>query len=204
MKFYQEGDTGKALCNECERLVSTTFKRRDVPFSDGKGIARSILAGVCDVCDAVVALPAQSTPAIREARDREWVSLEANLPAVYIDMLDMAIHTVNQAVSSQFRKVLLAFFLHRLANDAAAGKQLADAHETLAATYQEPRGVTRRRLSMKLSARIASDLEALTQASRLNQTELLKSVIYLIQNEVVVARKPALLKQLGQLCAIVA
>lgn len=66
MKPYQEGDTGRAICGHCEKLVTTTFMRRDVSFSDGKGVAKAILVGVCDTCSQVVSLPAQSTPAIRQ------------------------------------------------------------------------------------------------------------------------------------------
>lgn len=66
MKPYQEGDNGRAICGHCEKLITTTFMRRDVPFSDGKGISKAILVGVCDTCSQVVSLPAQSTPAIRQ------------------------------------------------------------------------------------------------------------------------------------------
>lgn len=71
MKLFQEGDKGKALCSHCKGLVETTYRRRDVPFSDGKGVASNILVGVCSTCDQVAAIPAQSTPAIREARQKE-------------------------------------------------------------------------------------------------------------------------------------
>lgn len=67
-KLFQEGDTSAALCPHCAKVVSTTFVRRDVAFSDGQGSAKDLLVAVCDVCDAVVATPAQSTPAILAAR----------------------------------------------------------------------------------------------------------------------------------------
>lgn len=71
MKLYQEGDHGTAICGHCEKVVTTTFMRRDVPFSDGKGIAKAILVGVCNTCSQVVSIPSQSTPAIRDARLNE-------------------------------------------------------------------------------------------------------------------------------------
>ena len=64
-----EGGRGKAICNNCREIVSTTYRRRDVPFSDGNGEAKDILVSVCDACGSVVAIPAQSTPAIKEARN---------------------------------------------------------------------------------------------------------------------------------------
>jgi len=60
------GEKGKAIC-ESDGRVSTTFRYRDVPFSDGSGIAKKILVGVCDRCGKVVAIPPQSTPSIRAA-----------------------------------------------------------------------------------------------------------------------------------------
>lgn len=67
MKLFLEGDKSKAICDRCAGVVQTTFERRDVPFSNGSGIAKNILVGVCTVCDDVVAIPAQSTPAISRA-----------------------------------------------------------------------------------------------------------------------------------------
>ncbi|WP_205299803.1 hypothetical protein [Pantoea sp. Tr-811] len=68
MKILLEGDTGKALCEHCKAVVQMLYARRDVPFSDGQGAAKDILVGVCDQCDSAVAIPPQSTPAIREAQ----------------------------------------------------------------------------------------------------------------------------------------
>ncbi|MEI6001993.1 hypothetical protein H3V53_34150 [Paraburkholderia bengalensis] len=70
-KIFQEGEKSKAICAHCAELVDTTFIRRDVAFSDGDGIAWNILVAVCDVCDRAVTTPAQSTPAIREVRQRD-------------------------------------------------------------------------------------------------------------------------------------
>ncbi|AYD05263.1 hypothetical protein [Neorhizobium sp. NCHU2750] len=68
MKLYQPGDTSKAICPHCGTLVSTTLAYRDVPFDDGTGMVRGILAAVCDKCEALVSIPVQSTPIIRRTR----------------------------------------------------------------------------------------------------------------------------------------
>ena len=66
MKLNMPGEKGKAIC-ESDGRVSTTFRYRDVLFSDGSGVARKILVGVCDRCGKVVAIPPQSTPSIKAA-----------------------------------------------------------------------------------------------------------------------------------------
>jgi RNase P subunit RPR2 len=65
---HVEGDKSHAICPHCRQLVASTFRRRDVPLSDGSGLVRDLLVVVCDVCDTVVAIPAQSTSAVKEAR----------------------------------------------------------------------------------------------------------------------------------------
>lgn len=62
---WREGETSKAACSGCGKVVTTTFRVRDVPFDDGSGVAEGILASVCDRCGAVVAIPAQSSAAIQ-------------------------------------------------------------------------------------------------------------------------------------------
>ncbi|WP_156516805.1 hypothetical protein [Paraburkholderia caribensis] len=66
---HAEGDKGKAICASCNAIVPTTFLRRDVPFSDKSGKVANLLVSVCDICGATVAIPAQSVPAIKKARE---------------------------------------------------------------------------------------------------------------------------------------
>lgn len=62
------GGTTQAICMTCKAKVTATYGHRDVPFSDGLGLAKSILVAICDGCNEVIGLPAQSTAKIREAR----------------------------------------------------------------------------------------------------------------------------------------
>jgi hypothetical protein len=201
-KLYEEGEKSKAICYSCKQIVSTTFARRDVPFSDGNGEVKDILVSVCDLCDQVVAIPAQSTPAIREARLKEVKSIEAQLPAIYLDMLDLAAYTIDSASSTEFRKALVTLYVHRFASGEYPKERLMKAHRSAVARFKEQRGAARRRLSMKVTPRIAEDIKTLTEDTEMNQTEVLKSVIYQIQADVVEARKPALMRELSALSVI--
>ena len=64
MKILKVGDKAKAAGETCQAFTSITYQLHDVPFSDGSGLTKNILAGVCDVCGAVTVIPHQSTPAI--------------------------------------------------------------------------------------------------------------------------------------------
>lgn len=67
MTAFREGDRSRAICDRCGAVVDTTMRVRDVPFDDGAGIVPAILVAVCDRCDTVVAIPAQSTEAVAKA-----------------------------------------------------------------------------------------------------------------------------------------
>lgn len=69
MKIWYAGDRSKALCEKCRKVVTTTFNYHNVPLESGSGVAKQIMAATCDECGTVVAIPPQSTPAIREARE---------------------------------------------------------------------------------------------------------------------------------------
>ena len=69
MKLYKAGDKSKAICHFCKDLVETTFGYHTVPFNDGCGSVPNIMAATCDQCGSVVSIPAQSTTAIKEARE---------------------------------------------------------------------------------------------------------------------------------------
>lgn len=199
--LHREGDAGKALCERCAAVTATTFERRDVPFSDGSGIARNILASVCKVCDDVVGIPAQSIPAIRDAH-RSMRPIEAQLPAIYLDALDLAAHTITASASTDFRRLLVTYFVHRAAVDPRGAAKLLTAHRKAAARFPEQRGAPRRRLSMKVSAQLDDEFRALRDSTALSATDMLKSLVFEIHSGVVESPAPALLKALQDLAVV--
>lgn len=66
MKKVKAGDNSKAICHKCECVVETTFIKRDVALSDNSAMVENVLVAVCNSCDAVVALPHQSTEQVKE------------------------------------------------------------------------------------------------------------------------------------------
>jgi len=202
MRIYHEGDRGKALCADCDQVVSTTYARRDVPFSDGRGLARNVLVGVCDRCGKTVAIPPQSTPAISKARKAATRPIEVNLPAIYMDVLDHAVQRIDGQASTDFRRALLTYFIHKAAMDARAAAVLRLSHRRAIERFPEERGTVRRRLSMKIPRRVTEDFRKLEETTDLNTTELLKSVVFLIHQRVLEEPKPRLIGELQALSAI--
>ncbi len=201
MKLYQIGDKSQAACPECQARVTTTFALRDVPFTDSSAIARAILVAVCDDCQAVVGIPAQSTPKIRASRSKPLFSIEAQLPLVFVDMLDLACQKLADAASTDLRKRLMAYYIHRLANQNAHQQA-----ELLTAGYQQAEkefppvpGKNLRRLSFKVQQGIYEELNALASASQLSKTSILKSLAYQIKEDVLEEKNSRILPELKTL-----
>ena len=195
MKFFNEGDKSNAVCSTCKLLRETTFAYRDVPFSDGSGIVKNILAGVCDHCGQVASIPAQSTPAIRKARSKSSESVEASLPAPYLDLLDLACFRIDPDFSIDLRKGLLMFYVDRFANGMFKLSRLKKASEALAKRPQME-STTKRRLSMKTSHRLIAALESVAEKSEMQKTQTIKAIIGAIQEDIVDGGKPELVANL--------
>lgn len=202
MKLHMPGEKGKAIC-ESDGRVSTTFRYRDVPFSDGSGVARKILAGVCDRCGKVVSIPPQSTPSIRAARRNAQVSIEAVLPAVYLDALDLACWRIDPEASQEFRKPLLMHYLHGSSLNRSATQRLVRAVRETAMVFEPARArageADKKRLSMKVSPAMSRTVEHLAERTRLSKTELIKGAIVQISREIVGPARPARLDELRSL-----
>jgi hypothetical protein len=201
MKLFVKGDKSKALCEKCG-LVPTTFDYRNVPFSDGSGVARDILVAECDACGQVVEIPAQSTPAIRGARPRATRSIEAMLPAVYLETLDLACYKIDSGVSLSFRKPLLIFYIHQFATGNMAVKRLQKAHTSANQWFSKRSSGLLKRLSIKVSPTMDEEFGQIRAKTKLSKTELLKSLVFEIKSDVLDSGKSARVEELRTFAAM--
>jgi hypothetical protein len=187
-KFYAPGDKSRAICPHCAKLVATSFAYRDVPFDDGVGMAKGILAAVCDGCGRVVAVPAQSTPAIRKERAAAEIPLEVSLPAPEMEILDAAAFQIDPQATSRFRKAIFTYYLRRLECDP---KELENVTRDMC-KWVEQRSVKmraavkipNRRLSFKLAPRTEEKLKIVLHKTGWNKTYLVRSVVMMVEKEV--------------------
>ncbi|TYQ04575.1 UNVERIFIED_ORG: hypothetical protein JN05_04892 [Zoogloea ramigera] len=201
MKLLHAGDKSKAICYHCNALVHTTYQRRDIPFSDGVGIATDILAGVCDVCDRVVSTPAQSTPAIKASRDKAMVPVEAQLPAIYMDALDLACYRIDSSVSSDFRKRLLMYYVGKSSKSSAWSDRLVAALKNKV-EFELPAESARKRLSIKVSKPMADEIAAVMAVTKLSKTDLMKSIVLQINEDIIKPKMPKNFEELRTLALI--
>lgn len=181
MKIYFAGDKSKAIC-PCCGIVETTFRYRDVFLAETKKTVEGILVGVCDKCDEVVSMPAQSTPAIKAVREAATESIEVQLPSPYLEVLDLACYKIDPNSVQEMRKRLVLFYIHKHAiNDFEVRKSLI-AHADFAKKI--PNESPRKRFSMKVSKKSALEFGGIVSVFNKTKTETLKSILAEIKVDV--------------------
>ena len=176
MKVYFPGDKSKAVCAVCG-LVETTFQYRDVRLAQSGRTVKNILVGVCDLCGATVSTPAQSTPAIRQARERASESIEAQLPSTYLEVLDLACLKIDPDAVQEMRKRLVLFYIHKHAINEFQSENSLMAHQVFAKTIPENVVLPRKRFSMKISKKSAQEFEQVALAFNQSKTDTLKFIV---------------------------
>ena len=200
MKLFRAGEKSKGICDHCRGLADATFHYRDVPFSDGNGTVKDILALVCDTCDEIIATPAQSTPAIRAAREIATKPVEVSLPASFIEALDLAAFRIDPQATTEFRKRLLAYYIHRAAESDHPPEQFADRIAKNAGRFDG--SAPKRRLSFKVTPRLNDEIDKITKRSNLSKSDLIKSLVMQIELEILQPKSPHNLGELRRLAAV--
>lgn len=144
MYLVKEGDESEAICPHCKTLVTTHYRTRTYRLVTSGVDVPGALVAVCDLCDKVAAIPAQTTPRIGEAlQRRKEESLEARIPTHLEDVIRLLASHYEAPVQT-FRPGLLRFYLRELAGDA----QFAERVNALAKSDMA-RGPARARISLR-------------------------------------------------------
>ncbi|ARN76203.1 hypothetical protein [Oceanicoccus sagamiensis] len=197
MKIFKIGDSKQAMCETCGSLQRATFALRDVPLSDGSGVVKSVLVGVCDQCDNVSLLPHQSTPVVQKQLLSQRKPVESRLPAHMIDILNLAALAVGG--STDFIQSLMKYYIFTLVSDQNAAKTLSRFLSSDLA-----KGRAEKRLSLK-GRRLYDDVDTLKAITDIdNTTDLIKGVILKIHDDLLVKKKPKPLEQLKNIAAAMA
>jgi hypothetical protein len=200
MKLFRAGEKSRGICEHCRCLVDATFHYKDVPFSDGSGVVKDILALVCDVCGDVIATPAQSTPAIKAARETAIKSIEVSLPASFIEALDLAAFRIDPEATTEFRKRLLAYYIHRAAEKDEPTERLTNRIASNGERFDIDS--PKRRLSFKVTPRLSGEIDKIIKRSKLSKSDLIKSLVMQIYEDILQPKSPHNMKELRRLAAV--
>lgn len=182
MKIFKSGESIRAICYNCEEIVNAVFQVRDVPFSDGSGIAKGILVGACEHCDHVIISLPQSTPSIKKQLEAQHKPIESRLPAHLLDILNLASSEVGGTVDCS--PMLMRFYIHNLAADAKAACKI-----NLYLRSDLAKGKSDKCLTLR-GRTLNEDIDALKKTTHIsNTTDLIKGVILKINDDVLVKKR---------------
>jgi hypothetical protein len=159
------GDRAELGCPHCKRFVGTHLQARTYPETGSGIVVPGVLVHTCDDCGAIVAIPAQSTPRIREMRvPTKEEQLEARIPTHLEDVMYMLAHDFQTSVQA-FRPAVLRFYLGELLKDPAlpervrllAGSDLADAPARARVSLRVPAELLAAARAQARAAGIAKD-----------------------------------------------
>lgn len=144
MHLWKEGDQSEAICPQCEKRVATHFEVRPLLLEESGTEVPDVLVAVCEECGTTAAVPAQSAPRLKEARDRRKAeALEAKIPSHLDDVIHLLADHFAAAVAA-FRPALLRFYLREVESDT----ELAERVKALAAS-ELAQGRARARISLR-------------------------------------------------------
>jgi hypothetical protein len=193
MKIFRENEKSKALCPQCG-AVSVTYRLRTVPFSDGSGVVKDILAGVCDECNQVAVIPQQSALRIREVRQSCRQPLEVRLPVHLLDMLYVAADTFggNTLLDAERLLKLYVHYLVARRNEAKALSKLLNS--------ELAKGRASARLSLRVSPIFEAEFDVLKHLAKLRtKTQLIKALALKCHEDTMVKPNNVAKREIGRL-----
>jgi len=196
MNILKVGDQEKAACDKCQAFVTVTYQLRDVPFSDGSGMVKQVLAGVCEQCDQVCVLPQQSTPAVKRALEKQRKPLESRVPAHMVDILNLASGEVG--CGTDFVPYIIKYYVHALASQQMSAKQLPGYLSSALA-----KGRAEKRISLK-GRHVVDEVNMLKELTHIeNTSDLIRGVILKINDDIVQHKRAKPLNELRGIAAAV-
>jgi hypothetical protein len=193
MHLYREGERSEAICHACRKRVTTQFEVRTVRLPESGIDVPGVLAAVCDECGNVAAIPAQSAPKLKEARERRKAEeLEARIPSHLDDVVHLLSDHFAAAVAS-FRPSLLRFYLREVASD----PELADRVRALAAT-ELAQGRARARVSLRAPEGLLRDVRGRArEAGIASDADLIRGILLAAKEDVLEGHAPERRMRLG-------
>jgi hypothetical protein len=150
-------------------MVDTTLRVRTYQIKESGIDVPGVLVSVCDQCDAIIAIPAQSSVRLRDARvGRKDETLEARIPTHLEDVIHLIADRYEAPVQT-FRPGLLRFYLREVARDAEfaarvrelANSELAQAPARARISLRAPEGLLVEAREQARRAGIRTDAEML-------------------------------------------
>jgi hypothetical protein len=193
MQIWREGDRSEAICHGCRKRVETRFEVRTVRLPESGIDVPDVLAAACMECGETAAIPAQSSPRLKEARERRKAEeLEARIPTHLDDVVHLLADHYAAAVAS-FRPSLLRFYLREVAGDDVFAARV----KALSAT-ELARGRARSRVSLRAPEELLRSARERARAAGIDSdADLIRGILLAAKEDVLEGRAPERHLRLG-------
>lgn len=177
-RILNEGDRSKAICHQCDRMVETEFRYRDVFLEKTKVTVANVLVGVCRTCDQTVSIPHQSTPRLAEARAKKAKENQARLSRPLEDRLNLiAMHY--GANTPAFRGAILRYGLIRCQHDSTFFK-----HVLKAVDSPEVKGPLCARIKFFIDEETRASVDArIAKVGEVDFSEIVRAMVLVMYND---------------------
>lgn len=185
MRILKENDQTTGLCESCKTRVLVTYKYRSVFLKKTKADVPNVLVGVCDNCDEIISIPAQSFPRLKEAREKAEKRIEVRIPYELDDIIRLISDYYN-VTDSDFRSSLLRFYLYKFVQSDSLVRRIKRLSRNELAHLK-----ARARVSMRVSDSLWNDAWVVAhQAGIDNWSSVIKGIILVAQEDVFSDRAP--------------
>lgn len=123
LRFLNAGDRARAICGHCSAMRDIEYQYRPLVLEKTKITVPNVLVGVCLECDDIVSIPAQSTPRIKAARQRQMKEQNARISLELEDRLNVIAAEVD-ARPEPFKGALFRYALARVVSDKRFARQV--------------------------------------------------------------------------------
>jgi hypothetical protein len=173
--------------------VDTTLKVRNYRLEQSGVDVVGALMVVCDRCDNIVAIPAQSTYRVREARvPLKEEQLEARIPTHLEDVVFMLADEFAAPVQA-FRPAVLRFYLAELMRDPTLAERVR-----LLAESELADAPARARVSLRVPAELLEDARAAARAAGIaRDSDLIRGLLLAAKEDVLDRRHPERIQRLS-------
>lgn len=197
MRILQEGDTGTAICPNCERRVQIRYEYRPFRLEETGVEVENVLLGVCQQCDESVTVPAQSTPKLKAARTKKEETVEARMPRPLEDLIYAVAEEVGTS-AAEFRNQLIRYYLVEIGEKAETARRVGRlASSELARAKKEAR------ISVRVDASLlAKAMEKAAEEGVETQADLVRGLILAGAEDVLEGRGPRRRRELEKIAAV--
>jgi hypothetical protein len=189
----KEGNRGIGGCEHCGPDVETRLQVRTYHLQQSNIDVPGALLDVCTVCGSTVAIPAQTTPRIGEARvPLKEEQLEARIPTHLEDVLYLLARDFAAPVQA-FRPAVLRFYLAELMRDPGLAERVR-----LLAESELADAPTRARVSLRVPAELLEDARAAARAAGIGRdSDLVRGLLLAAKEDVLDRRHPERIARLS-------